>query len=97
MDDKEPAVPDPTGRELRIRDLAALMRNRGDSPGDGLTVEEARAAGFTLAEIATYRDEAALLARYGAGVSHPPLQRRMCGDELVRQARALRQRRSAEP
>jgi len=97
MDVTEPAVPETTGRESRIRDLAALMRNRGDGPGEGLTVEEARAAGFTLAEIVAYRDEAAALARYGSRVSLTPPQARICGDELVRQARAIRNRRSGEP
>ena len=97
MDVTEPAERDTTGRKRRIRDLASLMRECGDGPGEGLTVEEARAAGFTLAEIEAYRDEAMALARSGTPVVLPPPGRRAPGDELVRQARAIRRRRSAEP
>ncbi|MGC5781629.1 hypothetical protein [Methylobacterium sp. NFXW15] len=97
MDVTEPAEPTMTGRDSRIRDLAALMRGRGDGPGEGLTVEEARAAGFTLAEIEAYRDRAMVLAQSGTPVVLAPRRRRSAGDELVRQARAIRHRGSVEP
>lgn len=97
MDVTEPAKFTMTARDSRIRGLAALMRGLGDGPGEGLTVEEVRAAGFTLAEIEAYRDEAMAYAWSDTPVVLAPRRRRAASDELVRQARAIRRRRSVEP
>ena len=84
-------------RAERIRALADLMREQRFGAEDGLTLAAAREAGFSLAEIEVYANQAVILARSGAPVVLPPRRKRASGEELVRQARAIRRRRSAEP
>ena len=84
-------------RAERIRELADLMREQQFGTNEGLSIAAARAAGFSSAEIEAYRDEAMALARSGKPFVLTPPGKCTPGDELVRQARAIRRHRSAEP
>lgn len=84
-------------RTARTRELAELMREQRHGAEEGLSLAAAQAAGFSLAEIEVYADEAMALARTGTPVVLAPPCKRAPGSELVRQARAIRTRRSEQP
>lgn len=82
-------------RKTRIRLMAETMRHHASGPEDACTLRHLFAAGFTEAEIETYRDDARAMMRATPPVVVAASAARMEGQRLVQLARKIRKRAEA--